>query len=176
MCSRESCAVLPSQLVAMILVFLATFLVGVLAFQVIFWLAGAVEIAESDFTQIEEPKNFVGCENPDSLEFMIWFTGGPAIGADSRQLGITNNGTDSIHYFPYEVRFAFDRTREANHTATNLNSDRYKEITLEPGVTGTFPLPADGPVDLVFQYRYGKAQSFRSIHAHFTGYVPDCVR
>ena len=160
MCSRESCAVVPSRFFAGLLIFLGAFLIGAFA---------AKSLTQTQRTGVFDtsssaPSEIGSCYSPDGVEIQLVGKNGPAGDLRIPQLTISNSGPEPIYYFPYDLWVRGQNSPFEYPTAV----DPFHEIAIPSGTSLYLPQKAVTPVEAIFRYRIGERRSFRSFTADLT--------
>lgn len=165
MCSRESCSVVPSRLLAGLLIFLGAFLVGLATAKFAF--LPERPIVTTFQSAIEEQKGLNSCENADSVVLRIRNDVARENNLSRPYLEIANDSPHPIYFFPYDLwvrgkSMPFEYPAAAQH-----RSAAFQEIEIPSGTTAYLPLRSPTPAEAIFRYRIGEARSFRSFTVHF---------
>jgi hypothetical protein len=171
MCSRESCSVLPSRLLAGLFTFLGAFLIGVAVDTYLI----RTPMVNAFERSIEGSREANTCADQDPLAIQVAYHGAPGYSLGEPQLDIKNKGSEPIYFFPYDLWVRGQASPFEYPAATDHESEAFHEIEIVPGDTMSMPLGEDAPVEVILRYRHGKTRSFHSLTAHITGPIPLAV-
>jgi hypothetical protein len=155
------------------MILLGTFVMGLAAARLGLFSECPVAVA---FQNIEGPRDVSSCDSPDRITLGIFADGETPNRLESPQLAITNNGSEAIYFYPYDLWVRGQATPFAFPARPKADSQAFQEIEIAPGDSVSLPAGKNAPVEVIFRYRHGEVRSFRTFTAYFKGGTPDGCR